>query len=223
VWDAGRRATRGSDEKDGRRRPFDENSPAWHSSAPEVYDLPPMSDVVGVALVTAGSSLAAAALGAYTTSKVSRRNAETTVSTAKDQAKVELATIAAENERLRMQQSEDERRNRRDTYLRLIAASQQTYHWAWGPDEDHPEVWSEWRLALAGVQLFGAPRVIDATGPFVVHVRSGESAEGDREEWNARYSLLADSMIDAMRVDVGGDPAFQDVDVDLGPTSTADA
>jgi hypothetical protein len=62
-----------------------------------------MSDVVAVALITGGFATASAGIGAYVTSKVSARNAESTVTTAEKQAEVELAKVDAENQRLRDQ------------------------------------------------------------------------------------------------------------------------
>jgi Sec-independent protein translocase protein TatA len=79
-----------------------------------------MSDVVAVALISAGSSLLGASVGALTTYKVSLRNAQTTVATATGQHEVEMARIEAENQRLQQNNQEEERRNRQSTYHQYL-------------------------------------------------------------------------------------------------------
>lgn len=81
-----------------------------------------MSDVVAVALVSAGSSLLGAAIGALTTYKVNLRNTEATIATADRQHEVELAKVEAENERLHLDNSEQERRIRRSSYHEYLSA-----------------------------------------------------------------------------------------------------
>jgi hypothetical protein len=86
-----------------------------------------MSDVVAIAIVSAGSSLVGVGIGALTTYKVSLRNAETTIATANAGKEVELAKIKAENHRLQLQHDEEERRNKQATYHRALTALNRIY------------------------------------------------------------------------------------------------
>jgi hypothetical protein len=81
-----------------------------------------MTDVVAVGLITGLSGVAGAAISAIATSRVSKRSAEAAISTAQSGAKVELAKIEAENDRLREQAREHERQRRYEVYEEAQAA-----------------------------------------------------------------------------------------------------
>ena len=162
-----------------------------------------MSDVVAVALVTGLSSLGSAGVGALATYKVSKRGAEATVATAQESARVELAKVEAENERLREQHREDERRNRQGTYHRLLAQGHRLGGVEVG-SEEFSELATEWRFALAGVQLFGDPAVVRAAERLQRHVY--KMLDMDRDEWRKELSSLMGALMDTMRADVGSEP-----------------
>jgi hypothetical protein len=124
-----------------------------------------VSDVVAVALISAGSSLIGASVGALTTYKVSLRNTETTIATAEARKEVELAKVEAENERLRSTVREEERRNRQSTYHRFIDAFNRLFQNMGIPasEEEMIEIFAEYNHLLSGVLLFGPPSVRKGT------------------------------------------------------------
>jgi hypothetical protein len=159
-----------------------------------------MSDVVAVALITAGSGL----LGVLVTYKVSLRNAEATIATAESQNEVEIAKIEAENSRLRMQYDEDERRNRQATYHRTIAAMQRLHGIEEG-SEEWSEVMKEWRFCRSGVQIFGsaeASALLDEVQRVLVR---RPNDDGDIAQWQGEFAAAALPFIAAVRVDTGND------------------
>ena len=154
-----------------------------------------MSDIVAVALISAGSSLLGASVGALTTYKVSLSNSKTTIETAKGQHEVERARIEAENERLREQHSEEERRNRQSTYHQLIDSLFELFQ-LMGYAADGKEVdkaCNRYRYLHAGVVLFapasvrqGAFEVSEIYGeiwPAVTKERNEQPEKPDPERW----------------------------------------
>lgn len=125
------------------------------------YSVDVVNDIVAVALISAGSSLLGASVGALTTYKVSLRNSETTIETAKAQHEVELARIEAENERLREQHNEEERRNRQSTYHQLIDSLFELFQimgYA-ASDQEVEKACNRYRYLHAGVVLFAPASV----------------------------------------------------------------
>lgn len=160
-----------------------------------------MTEVVAVALISAGSSLLGATVGAVTTYRVSRRGSETAIATAGAQKEVELAKIEAENSRLREQHSEDERRNRQATYHRALTVLQRVY----GLEPDSPdldEVQAEWRYCRSGVKIFGAPTVTQTVEEVQLVVRRFPG-EDDREKWQQELSDGMNKFVAAVRADIG--------------------
>jgi hypothetical protein len=159
-----------------------------------------MSDVVAVSLITGGASLLGAAIGAFTTYKVSVRNAAATVSTAESQNRVELERITAENTRVQTQLEEDERRNRQATYHRTVTAMEQMYD-AELASEDAEPLAAEWRHCRAGVRIFGSKdassKLEDVQG--LIHSWPGE----DRARWQRDFLEAGLEFIAAVRDDIG--------------------
>lgn len=123
-----------------------------------------MTDVVAVALVSAGSSLLGASVGALTTYKVNLRNMEATIATAKGQHEVELARIEAENQRLKESNREEERRNRQSTYHQHLSALHEIFTLMGfeAPMEMIDKARTDYRTLHAGIVLFAPPSVRDA-------------------------------------------------------------
>lgn len=160
-----------------------------------------MTDVVAVALISAGSSLIGASVGALTTYKVSRRNTETTVATADAQKAVELAKIGAENERLRQQHGEEERRNRQATYHRTLTVLQRIYGLELD-SADLSEVQAEWRECRSGVNIFGSRAVstaIEEVQKVIIEFPGGE----DRVTWENELSTAMGKFVAEVRADIG--------------------
>jgi hypothetical protein len=115
-----------------------------------------MSDVVAVGIITAGSTIIVAAIGAFATYKVSVRGAQTTVATADKQAGVELAKLEAENERLYRQYHEDDRRDRRALYAEFVLAADVMRRFGQVPgvsDEEFVSAQDKFLIALAKLEL----------------------------------------------------------------------
>jgi hypothetical protein len=154
-----------------------------------------MSDVVAVALITGGASLVGAGIGAYTTFRISNRNAETTVQTAKQAAEVELEKIRAENERLRAQHQEGERQARKNLYTRLLAALHDLDELAQGtPSTGEVKTSSNRVVLLHSEMLLVAPRnVSDVMSPVIDSLgniwRTGvaKKQDGDSRPFGARW------------------------------------
>jgi len=161
-----------------------------------------MTDIVAVSLITAGSSLLGATIGAVTTYKVSARNADSTVAAAKSQNRIELAKVEAENSRLQAQHAEEERRNRQSTYHRAVAALQRIYGLEANSD-DLQQVAAEWRHCLAGVQIFGseaASLAVESVQKVVVNF----PADGtDRDKWQGELIAAMSQFIASVREDIG--------------------
>jgi hypothetical protein len=159
-----------------------------------------MSEVVAVGLITAGSSLFGAAIGAFTTYKVSLRNAEANAAVAVRASEVELAKISAENERLGEQHREDERRNRQGTYHELVALVNELL---WADRRRVNELMARWWFINGGIALFGPAAVVEKARPLSKVLAEG-AAEPD-EEWRQRAIAAARELVNAMRADVGAD------------------
>ena len=149
-----------------------------------------MTDVVAVALISAGSSLLGASVGAITTYKVSMRNSETTIATAEAQKGVELAKVEAEMERLKQSNREEERRNRQSTYHQFIEAASTVYQHL-GVSTSYSvilEIGTDYRRLMAGVALFAPKPVrnaalsINSTYQRIwPAIRAGEAEEPDAQ------------------------------------------
>lgn len=130
-----------------------------------------MNDIVAVALISAGSSLIGASVGALTTYKVSLRNAEATVATSQSQHEVEITRIEAENKRLQQNNREEERRNRQSTYhqhVNALIVLFQLMGFA-ATQEQINEACDSYRYLHAGVVLF-APTSVRNGAYAVSHV-----------------------------------------------------
>jgi hypothetical protein len=163
-----------------------------------------VSDVVAVALISAGSSLLGASTGALTTYMVSLRSSETAIKTAKSQHEVELARIEAENERLRRQHDEEERRNRQATYHRAVTALQRIYGLE-GDDEYNEEIWSEWRQCRSGIQIFGSPKAFNAIDRMQEVLTEKPADTEDLSAWDEEFRSAAYAFIEVVREDVRKD------------------
>lgn len=123
-----------------------------------------MSDPVAVGVITSGVS----ALGYLATILVQRKSSATAIETAEQHAKVELAKVEAENERLREAHREAERQNRQGTYHRMLAVLDRfdTLATGYAPSTEQLEdALSEFNFLSGGIQLFGADGVKKAMGP----------------------------------------------------------
>jgi hypothetical protein len=163
-----------------------------------------MTDVVAVALISAGSSLLGAAVGAVTTYKISLRNSETTIAAAEAQKAVELAKIEAENSRLREQHQEEKRRNRQETYHQALTVIQRV--WAIEIDsEDVDEVTQEWRRSRSGVQIFGSKEAFEALDEVQEVLVQFPGSGDSRKTWQEQLSQATYRFIEAVRKDVQED------------------
>jgi hypothetical protein len=165
-----------------------------------------MTDVVAVAMISAGSSLVGATVGAVTTYRISLRNSETAIVTTEAQRDVELAKVQAENARLREQYLEEERRNRQATYHRILTVIQRLH----GIREDSGEladVMQEWRYCRSGVQIFGSKDASNALDGVQVLLGQRPPDEDDQTAWKADLKAAALLFIDAVRRDIGGEAA----------------
>jgi hypothetical protein len=69
-----------------------------------------MSDVIWAAIVAVGGSLLTGVIASITTYPISRHQSEVTLATVGEQTSIELAKLGGENERLRAQHREEQRR-----------------------------------------------------------------------------------------------------------------
>ena len=176
-----------------------------------------MSDVVAVALITAGSTLIATGIGARMNYLSTKRNAETAVQNANRHAEVELEKVRAETKRQLDEYREEERRNRQGTYHRLLAAFDRLELWTHNPrglGKQYEAHLSEIQLLSAGCSLFGAEAVTDALRPIVSMLADIESEparpsdEGQdriRRGYRERRDQVIEAqrkLVDAMRADV---------------------
>jgi hypothetical protein len=114
-----------------------------------------MSDVIWAALLAVAGSGITGLIGYLT----ALRNAGVQENAALTQAKVVLAKVDAENERLRQQYREDERRNRQGTYHRFLATLDRFDLLATGfaqSDADFRVVLAEYNYGIGAIRLFGA-------------------------------------------------------------------
>lgn len=160
-----------------------------------------MNDVIAVAIVSSASSLIGAAIGAVTTFKVSRRSAETAIATAEGQNEVELAKVGAENERLRDQFAEEERRNRQATYHRALTALQ-LIHGIDDRDERSEAVWKEWRESRAGVHIFGSEEAMSTIDEVQQVLKRRPPDDDDQTKWRLDLNGSIYEFIAALRIDV---------------------
>jgi hypothetical protein len=171
-----------------------------------------LSDVVAVGLITAGSSLIAAAIGAVATYKVSSRNAAAAIATAESQNRVELARIEAENTRLTLQYEEDERRNRQATYHQTLSTLQSIYALDGTHDDNFSKVAADWRYCRAGINIFGSESTSVAIDEAhkVVEKFPDNRDEGDKNEaWESDLGRVTHNFISAVRMDLGVDAAAE--------------
>ncbi|HUC08492.1 MAG TPA: hypothetical protein VMR96_10445 [Solirubrobacterales bacterium] len=160
-----------------------------------------MSDVVAVALITAGSSLIAAATGAATTYRIAKDGKETAIATAKGHNRIEMAKIEAENTRLRAQHSEDQRRSRQEMYQTTVTVLQRLH----GGDRD-PVLGEEWLHCLAGVQILGSWKASNALEDVRQALIRMPGEDEDLTEWQEEFADVALDFNDAVREDIGTDP-----------------
>jgi hypothetical protein len=131
--------------------------------------------------------------------------------------KAAKATAGEETERLRLQFHEDERRERKATYSRLLSLLQRLDTYGTGfpaGEEDFKAATVEYNLLSGEVVLFGDERVIVALHPITATVSQigNEMAriEGSTpEQWKAAYARHRASLVtgqgrlaEAMRRDV---------------------
>lgn len=111
-----------------------------------------MSEVALVAAITGGASVLTSGVTAAVTWAVSRNSSS-----------VELAKVAAENERLLQSAREDERRNRQATYHKFIDAFRGVFQilGVKTPEDVRREKCEAFNHLLGGVLLFGPPTVQD--------------------------------------------------------------
>lgn len=163
-----------------------------------------MTDVVAVGLITAGSSLVAAAIGAVATYKVSSRGADAAIATAESQNEIELARIEAENTRLVAQHAEDERRNRRDMYHRALSTLQSIYALTGPDDENFSQVTAEWRNWRAGINIFGSPPASEAIEEVQAVLLRFPDEHG-QEGWENDLGQAIQEFVSAVREDLSVD------------------
>jgi len=111
-----------------------------------------MSDIAAVAAITGGTSVLTSGITAAITYAVS-----------KNSAKVELAKVDAENERLRDTNREEERRNRQSTYQQCIDAFNLLFqNFGVATSEERVlQICGDYNHLLSAVLLFGPPSVRD--------------------------------------------------------------
>lgn len=163
-----------------------------------------MNDIVAVALISAGSSILGASVGALTTYKISLRNAETTVATATSQHEVELAKIEAENQRLRQTNQEEERRNRQSNYHQHLVILHELYVLMGfaASTERINDVRNDYRNLHAGVVLFAPSsvkaaayelgRVYNEIEPALEEQRETHSSKTESECWRDATAGIKD-------------------------------
>jgi len=113
-----------------------------------------MSEVALVAAITGGTSVLTSAITAAVTWAVSQNSSA-----------VELAKVAAENERLQQENQEEERRNRQSTYHQFIDSFNEIFATLGIPFEQEPlnEKFKTFNHLVSGVLIFGSPDVRTAT------------------------------------------------------------
>jgi hypothetical protein len=132
-----------------------------------------MSDVIWAAIVAVGGSLLTGVIASITTYRISRHQSEVALATVREQTSIELAKLGAENERLRAQHQEEQRRERQATYLRLTAVideiDRQGSDWP-ATDEELEAIQDEFNSLYATLVLFGTESVVDAAGDVVTEL-----------------------------------------------------
>ncbi len=109
-----------------------------------------MSEVATVAAITGGAAVLTSTFTGLVTWAVS-----------KSSSAVELAKVAAENDRLQQSNREDERRNRQSTYHQFIDTLNLVFQilGAEASEEERHEIFEQYNHLLSGVLLFGPPSV----------------------------------------------------------------
>ena len=187
-----------------------------------------MSDVIWAAIVAVAGSLLTGVIASITTYRISRHQSEVALATVREQTTVELAKLTGENERLRAQHREEQRRDRQATYLRLTAVIDQIDRQGNGDwpasDQELNATHEEFNSLYAGLMLFGAESVVDAAGDVVTalavaghHYSVLVREEPDKPRtllWVRAYGPHRADLINAqsrltvvMRGDLGVDPA----------------
>jgi hypothetical protein len=174
-----------------------------------------MSDVVDVALITGGFATASAGIGAFATYKVSARNATITVTTAEKHAEVELAKVEAENQRLRDQVREADRKSRADAYQEMLVAHTKLFSLSQRTPtkEETDQIIERVNAANAGVQLSTRNEgVIDALNSYAEIAGTTIAEGGNTENWTSAVvshaqalRSAAANLADVMREDVALD------------------
>jgi hypothetical protein len=150
-----------------------------------------VSDVVWVPLITAFASGGAA----WIASHAATRGLE--------------ASIKAEDRRHAEQAREQERQRRQDAYRNLVVASQEIIGVGFSPDEArHSDVWDQWRVAVAELQLLASKQVMAAARPLLTHVRGVPTEERPPSDWRETFTKLHRALLDAMRTDLGAEPVY---------------
>jgi hypothetical protein len=183
-----------------------------HRSASDRKEsLLPMVDPIAI---TAGVSVA----GYATTYLVQRKSSSTAIETAAKQSEVAMAGLAAENERLRTEHQEGERRNRQDTYLKMLVALDRFDALATGfapGDEQLEEALGAFYSASGAIQIIGGDDVKTAMEKvWAVLEEAGAKLKADekvasfsqglvplRIKLNAARAELADAMAEDVRID----------------------
>jgi hypothetical protein len=155
-----------------------------------------MSDAVAVGLITAGTSVIVASLGAIVTYATNKRTAETAIATAERQSEAELRRIEGENARLREQLRDDHRRLRKDAYREFISAVLRLSSYARGipTDETLDDATNVYLAAHSNLLLVASPEVTNASSPLSdTFSEIGEAMGGDDptkpsgERWRDAY------------------------------------
>jgi len=163
--------------------------------------------------ITAAVSIA----GFATTYLVQRKSSATAIETAAKQSEVAIAGLEAENERLRSEHLEGERRNRQDTYLKMLVALDRLDALATGfapGNEQLEEALGAFYSASGAIQIIGGDEVKAAMAEvWAVLEDAGAELKADekvasfrqgfvplRGKLNAARADLADAMAEDVRI-----------------------
>ncbi len=140
-----------------------------------------MSDVVAVAAITGGASALTSAIAGVVAWRVNHNSTS-----------VELEKVTAENERLHRTNQEEERRERKAVYYKLIDAYRGVYQilGAEVPEDLQIERTEDFNHQMAGVLLLGPPSVRD--GAYVLNGVFEELADAVLAEENASPGKTSD-------------------------------
>lgn len=155
--------------------------------------------------------------GFATTYLVQRKSSATAIETAAKQSEVAIAGLEAENERLRAEHREGERRNRQDTYLKMLIALDRLDALATGfapGNEQLEEALGAFYSASGAIQIIGGEEVKAAMAKvWAVLEEAGAELKADekvasfrqgfvplRRKLNAARADLADAMAEDVRI-----------------------